>query len=159
MNKKFYILIIIVLSMNSLFANKKEVKLITTITPTDIEYGLYYQTTEIVNKTKNFEIQTTPLTENGKTDSFYIVATSNLNSDKALKIKINPGEFKKVNAKQATSNTKIRPIAIFVFTNNILHAGQHNNEKIAEFYLKWNGDSNLAAGEYLSNVKINYSIK
>ncbi len=159
MNKKFYIIIMIILSMNALFANKKEVKLITTITPTDIKYGLYYQTTEIENKTKKFEIRTTPLTENGKTDSFYIVATSNLNSDKALKIKINPGEFKKVKAKQAVSNTKIRPVAIFVFTNNILKAGTHNNEKIAEFYLKWNGNPKLAAGEYLSNVKINYSIK
>jgi len=145
--------------MNSLFANKKEVHLITTITPTNIKYGLYYQTTEIENKTKKFEIETAPLTENGETDSFYIVATSNLNSDKALKIKINPGEFKKIKAKQAVSNTKIRPIAIFVFNNNILKAGQHRNEKISEFYLKWNGDPSLAAGEYLSNVKINYSIK
>ena len=40
-----------------------------------------------------------------------------------------------------------------------LKAGKHDDELVYKFHLTWTGNEALPAGEYVSDVTINYTIK
>jgi hypothetical protein len=145
-----------------IYASSIDINLNTAVPSIFATYNLYYQDELITNDSADFEIETNPITEDGHTESFYIIATSNLNLEKIISIKIITTPFYNIsntsnNGEQKSSN--IQPETIFVTRDYILEPGYNNEKTIAEFYLQWNGKSNLDSGDYQSNVIINYSLE
>lgn len=145
-----------------LYSSSIDINLNTNVPTTFATYNLYYQDELITNDSANFEIETNPISEDGHTESFYIIATSNLNLEKIISLKIVTNPFYNISntsndREQESSN--VQPETIFVTRDYILEPGYNNEKTVAEFYFQWNGKSNLDSGDYQSNVVINYSIE
>lgn len=160
MKKSLLILLLLSYATTNIVAASININIVTGINPTEIKYNLFYKDNKIEDKTKDFKIYTTPLNEDGKTDSFFIKATCNLNCCKSISVKINPGMFKAVKKdKKNYNNTKITPEVVYVLQNDILYQGFNEDKIVSEFYLKWKGNQEIPSGEYESNIFIQYSIK
>ncbi|MCY1151706.1 MAG: hypothetical protein OWP43_04695 [Sphaerochaetaceae bacterium] len=145
-----------------LYSSSIDINLNTNVPTTFATYNLYYQDELVTNDSADFEIETNPISEDGNTESFYIIATSNLNSEKIISLKIVTNPFYKIsnissNGKQTSS--KVQPVVIFISKDYLLEPGYNKDKTVAQFYLKWIGKSNLDSGDYQSNVIINYSIE
>ncbi len=164
MKKLLTLLLLCSIGLTSLFSKSAEVQLVTTIDETPLAYELDYNGNLINDKVKDFEINIEkPLTEDGVTKYFSVKATSNLKNDKAVDIDITPDFFKtKLNGSKSFNYTStVKPVEVtdFNIKSYILTAGKHVDELVYKFHLKWEGNADLPAGEYVSNVVINYTIK
>jgi len=168
MKKLLSILILSVFTITSLFAvvsnpnngKSAQVQLITAIDETEVTYELSYVDEVLVDGIKEYKINVAPLTENGKTDFFSVHATSNMNSDLSVSVKVFPDKFRtSLNNGQKPYNSQITPEVKYDTVINTITAGKHTNYLVNKFYLSWNGKSDLPAGDYVSDVRIEYSVK
>jgi hypothetical protein len=91
---------------------------------------------------------------------FRVHASSNMNSDLSVKVKVKPESFKTtLNSGDDKVDSKITPEVKQGDFLDILKAGLNKNVLVNEFLLQWNGDADLPAGDYVSNVRIEYTIK
>ncbi len=162
MKKKIFFSLIWAISSISVYSSSIDINLNTNVPSTYATYNLYYQEELIANETTDFSIETTSITESGQTESFSIVATSNLNSKRTIFIEIITNPFYNISntsLSEEQANSKIQPEAIFISKDYILEPGYNKDKKVSEFYLQWNGNSNLDSGDYQSNVIINYYLE
>jgi len=157
MKKKLFLFIAFSCAITNVFASSIDINIKKTFSPTNISYMLF-ENKEAGQQT--ISLQNNSLTEDGITNPFSIKAFCNLNSAKAILVKIIPESFKAVeNTKGISRTTKISPEVIYTHKECILEAGLNQNTSVLDFYFKWNGDKNIPEGKYESNVFIVYSIK
>jgi len=142
--KKTIILLTILFSLCSIYAKDIDIKLKNSVSETDISYQLYYNDGRVISGNTN-EIVVQPLTSNGQTEDFYINATYNKNKGARINVE--------------TSSQIIPNVNYYNSNKTKLDAGRHIDKTVFKFYLNWEGNSNLAAGSYISNVAINYTIE
>ncbi|MDC7242392.1 MAG: hypothetical protein PQJ44_00015 [Sphaerochaetaceae bacterium] len=159
--KKNIILILLTLTISvSIFAKDSEVNLNSSIEETNVTYSLVYNNDTIEDGTTDYDIYIyEPLTRSGNTNWFLVYATSNMNSDLPLEVNINPGSFKtELNDGAEVYDSEIVPTVFIPLKISYLPAGKIDNAIVSAFVLYWEGDSSLPAGDYVSNVNIEYSI-
>ncbi|MGD1822713.1 MAG: hypothetical protein ACPKM0_08135 [Pleomorphochaeta sp.] len=160
MKKTLTILAISAIALTSVFAKSAQVQLNTSIEETEVSYQLSYKDTDISNGSSDFEIGVAALTQDGKTDLFSVNATSNQNDDMAVKVKVTPTSFSTtLNDGKKDFDSEITPKVNTEESISILEAGKHDDLLVNSFYLSWEGNSELPAGKYVSDVKIVYSIE
>lgn len=169
MKKLLSILTLSVFTISSLFAvavvtpnngKSAQVQLTTTIDQTQVTYNLSYINEVLEDGITEYKIDVAPLTQDGKTDFFSVHATSNMNSDLAVSVKVFPDKFRtQLNNGKNPYNSQITPEVTYDTQISTLTAGKHTNYLVNKFYLSWKGDADLPAGDYVSDVKIKYSVK
>jgi len=168
MKKLLTILSISAIAMTSMFAmyspshsgKSAEVQLKTSIKETPVSYQLAYNNEVLNDGVKDYSIFVAPLTENGSTKDFTINATSNMNKDLAVTVKVSPDTFKTtLNNGKNDFDSNIKPQVNTISSLDTLVAGKHISLLVNKFNLSWSGNSELPAGNYVSNVKIEYSIQ
>ncbi len=160
MKKTLTIITLFTLVIASVFAKSVDVNLGSTIVETDVTYQLVYNWDIIEDGTTSYDINIlSPLTHRGNTNPFLIYATSNMNKDLAIDVDVSPESFKTtVNNGSKVIDSNIVPSVFTPLSYGYLPAGKNTNLIIHAFILFWNGDTSLVAGDYVSNVKIEYSI-
>ncbi len=136
-----------------------DIQLVTEIEETAVSYQLAYEGDEIDNNTTDYEIDVAALTGNGSTGNFTVTASSNLNNDLTVKVNVVPESFvTTLNGGTESYNSGITPDVNTIESVPTLFAGKHVGLLVNKFNLSWKGNANLPAGDYVSNVKITYSI-
>ncbi len=160
MKRTITLLITLILTTTSIFAASANINLKNTIEETSVVYKLFYNNDMIDNEEKSYEINILqPLTEGGNTNPFLIYASSNMNKDLSINVNVVPDSFKTtINNKSKIINSNITPTVFSPLTYDTLSAGKHENEIVYVFILSWDGNKDLVAGDYVSNVNIEYSI-
>ena len=160
MKKLLTILSISIITLTSLFAKSAVVDLVTTIDEVAVSYELYYNDTNIADGTTDFRIDIlSPLNEGGNTNPFRLIASSNMNKDLAINVDVTPHSFTTtINDGSEVVDSTITPEVITLLPMSILPAGKNDNETVYVFVLTWTGKDNLVAGDYVSNVDIEYTI-
>jgi len=160
MKKLLTILTISAIALTSLVAKSAQVQLINTIDETPVSYELSYAGDILSDGIEEYSILVAPLTEDGKTKDFAVHATSNMNSDMAIRVAVSPQSFKTtLNDGSEAFDSKITPSVNTSTQIDTLLAGKHVSLLVNEFNLSWSSNSDLPAGDYESNVKIEYSIQ
>jgi len=160
MKKLLTIITIRAIALTSLVAKSAQVQLVNTIEETPVSYELAYAGDILADGIEEYSILVAPLTEDGKTKDFTVHATSNQNSDMAIKVAVSPDSFRTtLNDGSEAFNSKITPSVNTSTQIDTLLAGKHVSLLVNQFNLSWSGDSDLPAGDYVSNVKIEYSIQ
>ena len=158
MKKILTIVALVAIAMTSMSAKSANVQLNTKIAETEVSYELSYIDT-VISDGSTFKIDVAPLTEDGKTDFFTIKASSNKNSDLAVKVKISPETFQTTINGSTKLDSKIQPKVNTVVDLSTITAGLHKDLTVNTFNLSWNGNPELTAGEYTSDIKVEYTIK
>ena len=158
MKKLLTILALVAIAMTSMSAKSAQVQLNTSIEETEVSYNLYYNN-NVINDGDTKQIDVAPLTENGSTDSFTIKASSNKNSDLTVKVSVSPETFKTTINGSTTLDSNILPQVNTEASLTTLTAGLHKDLTVNTFNLSWNGNEDLTAGDYTSNIKVEYTIK
>lgn len=136
-----------------------DVQLVTKIAETAVSYELAYEGTVIADQTTDKDIAVAPITADGSTGNFTVIASSNLNNDLTVTVNVVPESFvTTLNGGTENFDSKITPKVNTDTKVNILTAGKHVNLLVNKFNLSWTGNADLPAGDYVSNVKITYSI-
>ena len=136
-----------------------DVQLVTKIAETAVSYELAYEGTVIADQTTDKDIAVAPITADGSTGNFTVIASSNLNNDLTVTVNVVPESFvTTLNGGTENFDSKITPKVNTDTKVNILTAGKHVNLLVNKFNLSWKGNADLPAGDYVSNVKITYSI-
>jgi hypothetical protein len=136
-----------------------DVQLVTEIEETAVSYQLAYEGTVIEDQTTDKDIAVAPITADGSTGNFTVIASSNLNNDLTVTVNVLPESFvTTLNGGTENFDSKITPKVNTDTKINILTAGKHVDLLVNKFNLSWKGNANLPAGDYVSNVKITYSI-
>ena len=145
---------------SEIIGQSADVQLKTNIAETPVSYQLAYNDEVIADGIESYEIGVQPLTEDGFTKEFTVVATSNLNSDLKVNVDVTPYSFKTtLNNGNDNYDSKITPKVNTSTDITTLTAGKHVGLLVNQFNLSWKGNSELPAGDYVSNVKIEYSIQ
>ncbi|MGD6729818.1 MAG: hypothetical protein ACPKMZ_01985, partial [Pleomorphochaeta sp.] len=85
---------------------------------------------------------------------------SNKNSDMSVSVKVSPESFQTtLNNGTEAFDSKIIPSVNTYTSLETIAAGLHSNLLVNEFNMSWSGNEELPAGDYVSNVKIEYTIK
>ena len=134
------------------------IQLNTSINETEVSYYLDYDSIFIEDETDLFEIQVDALTSDGKTNDFHVWATSNKNNDKSVEVVVTPGEFLTTLNTDEVYHSGITPSVTTDVSVTTLTAGKHAGLLVNQFYLWWVGNPDLPAGNYQSDVQINYSV-
>ena len=138
------------------------------------EYALYYGLEKEEIKNNETKIVVNSLTKSGKTDLFSLVLIkSNMNKELKVDVAVKPSEFTttlnkgKRYAKEFFSG--ITPSVNYILISGssleseryhyTIESGIHTNLTVAQFNLDWPGDPDLPAGEYVSDITIDYSIQ
>ncbi len=160
MKKTLTTIALFALFATSIFAKSADINLASNITETDVTYKLVYNGDTIEDGTTAYDINIlSPLTQRGNTNPFLIYATSNMNKDLAIDVDVNPESFKTtVNNDSKVVDSNIVPTVFTPLSYGYLPAGKNTDLIVYAFILLWNGDTSLIAGDYVSNVKIEYSI-
>ncbi len=160
MKKLLTILTLCTLVITSVFAKSALVNLVTNVEEVEVSYDLYYNDSNIADGTTDFAINIlSPLNEGGNTNPFRLVATSNMNKDLAINVDVTPHSFKTtINEGSEVVDSAITPEVNVLLPMSILPAGKNDNETVYVFVLSWTGKDNLVAGDYVSNVDIEYTI-
>ncbi|MGD1819845.1 MAG: hypothetical protein ACPKOI_08215 [Pleomorphochaeta sp.] len=136
-----------------------DVQLVTEIEETAVSYQLAYEGTVIADQTTDKDIAVAPITADGSTGNFTVIASSNLNNDLTVTVNVVPESFvTTLNGGTENFDSKITPKVNTDTKINILTAGKHVDLLVNKFNLSWKGNADLPAGDYVSNVKITYSI-
>ena len=163
MKKILTILALVAITTSSLFAvvasgKSAQVQLNTSIKETEVSYNLYYNN-NVINDGATKQIEVAPLTEEGKTDFFTIKASSNKNSDLTINVSVTPETFKTTINGSTELDSNILPQVNTEASLTTLTAGLHKDLTVNTFNLSWSGDENLTAGDYTSDIKVEYSIQ
>lgn len=159
-NKLLTILTISAIFTAALFAKEATVQLTNTVDAINFTYDLYYQDELIVADTTK-TIAVGSITSDDLTNKFKILASGNQNSNKTVTVTIDPGYFKtKLNGSETYNYTSTVLPQVIKDDNLILTLtpGLHEDVKVFGFYLKWTGDPNLPAGDYVSDISVEYTI-
>ena len=160
MKKLLTILTISAIALTSLVAKSAEVQLVNTIDETPVSYQLDYNGYILDDGIDKYAIEVAPLTEDGSTEDFSVHATSNMNSDMAISVFVSPESFKTtLNDGSEAFDSQITPSVNTSTKIDTLLAGKHDSLLVNRFNLSWDGNSELPAGDYVSNVRIEYSIQ
>ncbi|NCD06626.1 MAG: hypothetical protein EOL97_10930 [Spirochaetia bacterium] len=160
MKKLLTILTITAIAMTSLLSKSAEVQLVTNIEETPVSYQLAYNNDVLADGIEEYSILVAPLTQNGETKDFTIHATSNMNSNMAVKVAVSPDTFRTtLNDGADAFDSGIKPEVNTSSSIDTLLAGKHVSLLVNKFNLSWKGNADLPAGDYVSNVKIEYSIQ
>ena len=160
MKKLLTILTLSAIALTSVFAKSAQVQLVTNIAETPVSYELAYAGDIIADGIEEYNILVAPLTENGQTQDFTVHATSNMNSDMAVSVNVSPETFKTtLNDGRDNFDSKILPQVNTINKLDTLTAGKHVSLLVNKFNLSWIGNSDLPAGDYESNVRIEYTIQ
>jgi len=160
MKKLLTILTLSAIALTSVFAKSAQVQLVTNIAETPVSYELAYAGDIIADGIEEYNILVAPLTENGQTRDFTVHATSNMNSDMAVSVNVSPETFKTtLNDGRDNFDSKILPQVNTINKLDTLTAGKHVILLVNKFNLSWSGNSELPAGDYESNVRIEYTIQ
>ncbi len=157
MKKLLTILTISLIATAALFAKTAQVQLVTSVAETPVTYLLAYDGTTI-NDGADYSITVKPLTENDQTKDFTVTASSNKNNDLSIEVTVTPETFKTTLNGNTNYDSKIQPKVNKIVEVDTLTAGKHVNYLVNKFNLSWTGNKDLPAGDYTSNVKIEYSI-
>lgn len=160
MKKLITFLFISVIALSSICAKSAVVNLDTTIEEVGVSYDLYYNDSNIADGTTDFAIDIlSPLNEGGNTNPFRLIATSNMNNDLSINVDVTPQSFKTtINDGSEVYDSNITPEVENLLQMSILSAGKNDNETVYVFVLSWTGKDDLVAGDYVSNVNIEYTI-
>ncbi len=146
-------------AMLSFTGQTADVQLKTNIAETPVSYELAYDGDVIKDQTTNYEIGVLTLTKDGSTKDFTVIATSNLNDDLSVLVDVIPSTFQTtLNNGSDNYDSGIKPSVNTSKEVSTLTAGKHVDLLVNKFNLSWSGDEELPAGDYVSNVKIMYSI-
>ena len=160
MKKLLTILTLSAIALTSVFAKSAQVQLVTNIAETPVSYELAYAGDIIADGIEEYNILVAPLTENGQTRDFTVHATSNMNSDMAVSVNVSPETFKTtLNDGRDNFDSKILPQVNTINKLDTLTAGKHVSLLVNKFNLSWSGNKELPAGDYESNVRIEYTIQ
>lgn len=159
MKKIFTILTISLISITSVFAKSAQVQLETSVEETPVSYELAYNNEVLADGLEEYSILVAPLTENGKTKDFTITASSNMNKDLDIVVRVHAHSFKTTLNNTTSYDSKIEPKVNTITSLNSLKAGNNKNVLVNQFNLSWIGNEDLPAGKYVSDVYIYYSIK
>ncbi len=164
MKKLLTILTITLVTTASIFAmgpsrpyKSAEIQLNTTIDEYPVEYQLYYNNVAIEDGGYK-EIEVNPLTEGDSTEDFTIRSNSNMNNDLQVEVTVEPTSFKTVLNGDEVFDSEITPRVGWKRQINTITAGKHMDYLIYVFDLAWVGNENLPAGDYVSDVNIEYTI-
>ena len=159
MKKLLTILTLSAIALTSVFAKSAEVQLVTAIDETPVSYELAYAGDILADGLEEYSILVSPLTEDGKTQEFTVHATSNMNNDMSVSVDVKPESFITYLNGDELFDSEITPKVNTNSQIDILEAGKHVNLLVNEFFLSWSGNEDLPAGDYESNVRIEYSIQ
>jgi len=159
MKKLLTILTLSAIALTSVFAKSAEVQLVTAIDETPVSYELAYAGDLLADGIEEYSILVAPLTEDGKTEEFTVHATSNMNNDMSVSVEVKPESFITFLNGDEKFDSKITPKVNTNSQIDILEAGKHVSLLVNEFFLSWSGNEDLPAGDYESNVRIEYSIQ
>jgi len=159
MKKLLTVLAITAIAMTSMFAKSAQVQLVNTIDETQVSYQLTYGA-DVLDGLTEYSIEVDPLTQDGETGDFLVKSTSNMNSDLGVEVVVTPDFFRTtLNDGADEFNSEIKP-SVNTSTNlAIIAAGKHVGLLVNQFLLQWNGNADLPAGNYVSNVEIEYTIE
>ena len=159
MKKILTILALVTIAITSISAKSAQVQLNTSVSSTPVSYELYYNNDKIADNTTEYGIEISrSLTEGGDTQDFTIKASSNLNNNLGVSVEIIPESFKTTLNGSTEYNSNIIPSVNTSHSVSTLYAGINTDKLVNKFKLAWGGNQNLPAGDYVSNVTINYSI-
>ena len=160
MKKLLTILTLAAIAVTSMSAKSAQVQLNTSIEETPVSYELAYGSDVVADGIEEYSILVSPLTEDGKTDFFTIKASSNMNKDLGVKVSVTPTSFQTtLNDGKDAFDSKITPRVNTTTNLSSISAGLHKNILVNQFNMTWSGNEELPAGNYVSNVKIEYTIK
>jgi len=159
MKKILTILTLSLIAITSIFGKSAQVQLETSIEETPVSYKLAYDGKDLTDGIENYTIEVAPLTKAGNTKDFTIYANSNMNSDLEVTVKVSPHSFKTILNGNTEYDSKIEPKVKSILSIEKITAGLHNKYLVNKFNLFWEGNKDLPAGDYVSNVYIYYSIK
>ena len=161
MKKLLTILALVAIAMTSMSAKSAQVQLNTSIEETSVSYELAYNNQILEDGTENFDILIDrSLTDGGQTQDFTVYASSNMNDDMAVTVKIDADTFQTtLNNGKDKFDSKIKPQVNTINSVSTLTAGLHKNLLVNKFNMSWGGNKELPAGNYVSDVKIEYTIK
>ena len=167
MKKLLTVLAITAIAMTQMFAmvqasgKSAQVQLVNTINETPLTYELAYDGSKINDATSEYKIAVSSLTADGKTKDFTVTSNSNLNSYKTVSVVVTPETFVTTINGSEKHDSNILPVVNTDKETNvaIISAGKHLNYLVNTFFLSWSGDENITAGNYVSNVRINYTIQ
>ncbi|MDC7238454.1 MAG: hypothetical protein PQJ45_11865 [Sphaerochaetaceae bacterium] len=160
MKKLFTILVLVSIAMTSIVAKSAQVQLTTVISESELTYELYYNNSEIADSTTEYVINIADsLSTGGETEDFTVLASSNKNSDMSVEVVVTPESFKTtLNNGNDTHDSEITPTVNTTVEISTLTAGLHTDYLVNKFNLSWDGNDQLPAGNYVSNVTISYTI-
>jgi len=159
MKKLLTILTISLISVTSIFAKSAQVQLETTVEETPVSYELTYKNDVLADGIEEYSILVAPLTQDGKTEDFTITASSNMNNDLAVDVRVHAHSFRTTLNNTTAYDSKIEPKVNTITSMSSLKAGNNTNVLVNKFNLSWEGNEDLPAGKYVSDVYIYYSIK
>lgn len=159
MKKLLTILTISLISVTSIFAKSAQVQLETTVEETPVSYELAYKNDVLADGIEEYSILVAPLTQDGKTEDFTITASSNMNTDLAVDVRVHAHSFQTTLNNTTAYDSKIEPKVNTITSMSSLKAGNNTNVLVNKFNLSWEGNEDLPAGKYVSDVYIYYSIK
>lgn len=159
MKKLLTIITISLISVTSIFAKSAQVQLETTVEETPVSYELAYKNDVLADGIEEYSILVAPLTQDGKTEDFTITASSNMNTDLAVDVRVHAHSFQTTLNNTTAYDSKIEPKVNTITSMSSLKAGNNTNVLVNKFNLSWEGNEDLPAGKYVSDVYIYYSIK
>lgn len=176
MKKTIILLALLVLFMTSLFAttDNNDVLINGIVDPIDYKFSINYQNSSIANN--GFVNETFDLSKFRVTDNFYVNRSSgNSNTPISFQVEITTGFFIGNFNGNENYNTRVRPLVFFDLNNYslqslvyrssreysklslIIPAGANKTStNIAAFHFILLGHENVPAGEFVSNVRINF---
>lgn len=172
MKKLIYILIITIITLNSVYSATSnllpystDIQLQSQIDSIPYQLKVSYEG-HALKDSQNFIIKGLSLAHDGETGLF-VIYLSNGNQNKTItyKAKITPSEFFRTTNEFKIVNTNVFPYIINKDNNNEQYIyetkrapGFKTATEIGRFVIRWKGDSNLKSGFYTSVNTINISI-
>lgn len=163
MRKIIFIFLFISIIASTLFANSTGVDIITQVDEVALDYRLYRKSNDTLTLLKDGETYVidnlNPLSTNTMITDFTIRVNSNLTSPKNVSVKITPKSFKTVLNGTQIYDSKSTPIINTIIDRKIVAAGINKDKEVYRFNMYIVGKPNLPAGQYISNVDIEYIIE
>ncbi len=106
---------------------------------------------------QNADSEDFDLTSNGNTYLFFVSLSGNQNYVPTIDISIDAGAFLPNETGTFKPTDKVA-VSQFNVENMTMSAGLHQNDTVKKFALRWNGNSELTAGKYQSDVTVTYTV-
>ncbi len=164
MKKLIIILVSLFVLSSSLFSEKKDVKLNSSIKETPLTYELFRKLPDnsliLIEDESIYVIdEINPLTTNTMITDFTIRVNSNLNFERTVSVSVEPDSFKTVLNGDQIFDSKITPKINTIIIKPIVKAGLNEDKEVYRFNIFVGGRKNLPAGIYTCNVDVKYTIE